>query len=254
MHPLNKHTWWQHLDPNPQPLLRQIWIPIGVPGHDGAKKETRQALLDARFGADCWRISYYVRGRIVSKSEAIREYEQSYRLHLHQHPEMVDFLVTTCGNVYDDNVSNVYDQSYEQPHTHLNHYQDIAVRRVIAELVEDVTWPGVSETPVETVALTDLNDGQEHSLPRARGFRGSYLLQLREPDTPGFFLNPAVVPVHDPSLIISSPLLTSEWYLAEGCQHLSVEAFWQMSKVIEVRYDKFLALGPTRNDPLDGLD
>ena len=43
------------------------------------------------------------------------------------------------------------------------------------------------------------------------------------------------------------------WFLEEGCSHLSVEAFWQMSKVIEVRYDRFLALGDHRATPLDGL-
>jgi hypothetical protein len=35
--------------------------------------------------------------------------------------------------------------------------------------------------------------------------------------------------------------------------YLSVEAFWQMSKVVEVRYDRFLALGPGRSEPLAGL-
>ena len=58
--------------------------------------------------------------------------------------------------------------------------------------------------------------------------------------SPGYVLNPAVVPVHDPALITTLPG-RDEWYHLEGCAHLSVEAFWQMSKVIEVRYDRFLA-------------
>ena len=33
----------------------------------------------------------------------------------------------------------------------------------------------------------------------------------------------------------------------------SVEAFWQSSKVVVVRYDRFLALGAGRAAPLDGL-
>lgn len=249
---MNKHNWWQHIEaPLPEPL-KKIWIPVGLPGHAGDKKATWRQFLDHRFGAGCWRISHYVRGRIVSKAEAIREYEQSYRIYLQTHPDAVNFLTTVCGNVYDDNVTNVYDHAYDQPHTHLNHYQDISVRRVIAELVDDATWPAVTDTPVEDVDLIDLNDGQTHRVPRAKGFRGKYLLQLREPDTPGFFLNPAVVPVHDPALIITLPG-TRDWYLAEGCGHLSVEAFWQMSKVIEVRYDKFLELGEQRFEPLGGL-
>ena len=91
-----------------------------------------------------------------------------------------------------------------------------------------------------------------HTVPRARGFGGRYLLQIREPDSPGFMLSPAVVPVHDPALISSLPSRI-EWYHSEGSGHLSVEAFWQSSKVVEVRYDRFLESGADRAQPLAGL-
>ena len=65
-------------------------------------------------------------------------------------------------------------------------------------------------------------------------------------------LNPAVVPVHDPALITTAPR-AHRVVPPEGCGHLSVEAFWQMSKVVEVRYDRFLALGDDRADPLADL-
>ncbi|MCG3209068.1 MAG: hypothetical protein FOGNACKC_02687 [Anaerolineae bacterium] len=249
---MDEHIWWQHLAEPARAGLRQIWIPVGVPGHTGERKVDWETWLNRRFGAGGWRISYYVRGRIVSKAEAIIEYEQSYRVHLHTHPDLVRFLVTTCGNVYDDNPTNVFDHSYEQPHTRLNHYQDIAVRRVIAELVDDPTWPDVTDTPAAEADLIDLNNGQLHRAPRARGFRGDYLMQIRGPESPGFFLNPAVVPVHDPTLLTALPGMR-DWYLHEGCAHLSVEAFWQMSKVIEVRYDAFLQLKEQRLQPLAGL-
>ncbi len=250
---MDRNNWWQQLPTTTQALLAQIWIPVGSPGYAGPQKQSWQQLLDQRFGPGAWRMSHYVRGRIVAKQEALREYEQSYRLYLQRQPALVEFLVTTCGNVYDDQVANVYDQNYEQPHTRSNHYQDIAVRRVIAELVDDVTWPQVTETPTEECDLIDLNDGQVQCLPRARGFRGQHLLQIREPDSPGFMLSPAVVPVHDPALVITHPHMDG-WYLHEGCQHLSVEAFWQMSKVVEVRYDRFLALQGSRQQPLLGLE
>jgi hypothetical protein len=246
---VNKNNWWQHLPPNKAKPLTEIWVPIGLPGFAGIEKAERREKLDQRFLPDGWRMAHVVRGQIVSKLEALKEYEAAYRHFLRANPPLVQFLTTTCGNVYDDNVTNVYDDEYEQPHTAMNHYQDISVRRVISELVDDSEWVDVMETDVEEAELTDLTDGQTHLVPRARGFRGSYLLQIREPISPGFFLNPAVVPIHDPTLITTLPN-RQEWYHQEGCAHLSVEAFWQMSKVIEVRYDRFLALGDERMKPL----
>jgi hypothetical protein len=249
---MDRTDWWRQLDPPSIAPLADIWIPVGSPGFSGAAKPARRALLDERFGEDGWRYAHVVRGRVVPVAEAIAEYEASYRQFLRDRPALVRFLVSVCGNVYDFDVSNVADDAYEQPETEMNHYQDISVRRVIAELVDDPDWPDVTETPELTVELIDLGDGVRNAVPRARGFRGRYLMQIREPDSPGYMLSPAVVPIHDPALITTLPTRT-EWYHAEGCGHLSVEAFWQMSKVIEVRYDRFLELGVSRAEPLAGL-
>jgi len=250
---MNRDNWHQSINPELQAHLNRLWVPVGTPGFAGSQKRSRKEAMDERFGPDGWRIGHYVRGEIVPQSVAIREYEESYRVYLRQRPALVDWLINTAGNVYDDNVTNVFDDDYKQPHTQMNHYQDISVRRVIAELVDDPDWPQVNATPVEELDLVDLKDGQVHRSPRANGFRGAYLVQIREPDSPGFPLNPAVVPVHDPALIITDPRRERGWYLTEGCGHLSVEAFWQMSKVIEVRYDRFLALGAARVNPLEGI-
>lgn len=239
-------------DPDTAVLLAEVWIPVGAPGFSGASKAARRAVLDARFGPDGWRWAHVVRGRVVPFADAIAEYEQAYRQYLSDRPALVEYLVTHCGNVYDFAPANVHDDDYVQPHTEMNHYQDISVRRIIAELVDDPAWPGVTDTPTETVALTDLGSGAVHHLPRARGFRGDGLLEIRDPLSPGYCLNPAVVPAHDPNLLAALPGRT-EWYHAEGCGHLSIEAFWQASKVVEVRYDRFLAFGPGRANPLDGL-
>lgn len=249
---MDRTDWWTHLAPDTAAELADLWIPVGVPGFAGAGKARWRDVLDGRFGADGWRVAHVVRGRIVPKAEAIAEYEAAYRVYLRARPALVRFLTGVCGNVYDDQVANVFDADYEQPHTAMNHYQDIAVRRVVSELVDDPAWPAVVDTPAEEVELRDLGSGVVHRVPRARGFRGEYLLQIREPDSPGYVLNPAVVPVHDPALIAAVPGRT-EWYHAEGCGHLSVEAFWQGSKVIEVRYDRFLAAGDARLDALAGI-
>ena len=243
---------WAGVDASALAGLAEVWIPVGVPGYAGESKARWQAILDERFGADGWRLSHVVRGAVVSRAGAIVEYEAAYRAFLQARPALVAFLTEVCGNVYDDNITNVHDADYDQPHTAMNHYQDISVRRVIAELVDDPAWLSVTDTDTDPTDLVDLGTGETHHLPRARGFRGDRLLQIRDPLSPGYVLNPAVVPVHDPALITSLPART-DWYHAEGCAHLSVEAFWQMSKVVEVRYDRFLALGDDRSDPLAGL-
>ena len=245
-------SWVALLPAETAERMSKIWIPVGLPGFSGAEKARWNALLTERFGTDGWRISHVVRGEIVPRAVAILEYEEAYRRYLHDRPELVNFLVEACGNVYDDNPTNVYDNDYEQPHTAMNHYQDISVRRVIAELVDDPAWPTVTATPVETVELLDLGTGERVTAPRASGFRGDGLLQIRDPLSPGYLLNPAVVPAHDPALITTIPG-RREWYDDEGCGHLSIEAFWQSSKVVEVRLDRFLASGDDRSAPLAGL-
>ena len=249
---MDRTDWWRWLAPGARSALEEVWIAVGSPGFAGDAKDRWRSVLDARFGADGWRIAHVVRGEIVPASVAIREYEASYRRYLRDRPALVRFLVETCGNVYDYAVENVLDGDYDQPNTPMNHYQDISVRRVIGELVDDADWPEVTDTPAETVDLVDLGTGEVHRVARARGMRGRHLLQIREPDSPGFMLSPAVVPAHDPTLLATRPEGLG-WYHAEGVGHLSVEAFWQMSKVIEVRYDRFLELGDARLAPLAGL-
>jgi hypothetical protein len=249
---MDRTDWWRRIEPELARPLEEIWLPVGLPGFAGPEKRPWKALLDERFDWDGWRFGHIVRGQVVPVSVAILEYESSYRRYLRDRPAIVRFLATVCGNVYDFDVGNVKEDEYDQPDTEMNHYQDISVRKVMAELVDDPDWPDVTETPVETVGLVDLGTGERHVVPRARGFRGDHLLQIRDPLSPGYVLNPAVVPAHDPTLITSLPNRT-DWYHTEGCGHLSVEAFWQMSKVVEVRLDRFLELGDQRVEPLAGL-
>jgi hypothetical protein len=249
---MDRSDWWTTLALGAASLLAETWIPVGLPGFAGDTKQRRRELLDGRFGADGWRYAWVVRGRLVGFAEAIAEYEAAYRVYLRDRPALVRFLVEECGNVYDDRPENVFEPDYDQPDTVQNHYQDISVRRVISELVDDPEWPWVTDTPAEEADLVDWGTGLVHRCPRARGFRGDGLLQVREPTSPGYVLNPAVVPVHDPALVAPLPARL-EWYHREGCGHLSVEAFWQTAKVVEVRYDRFLALGDDRPEPLAAL-
>jgi hypothetical protein len=245
----DRTDWWTSLAPSAAANLAAVWVPVGLPGFAGRDKADRASRLDQRFGPEGWRLGHVVRGAVVPPSTAILEYEQAYRVFLTERRPLVAFLAEACGNVYDEAVENVWSNEYDQPETPSNHYQDVAVRRVIAELADDPAWPEVTPTEPGDVDLVDFGTGRTERVPRAYGFRGSGLLQIREPDSPGYMLSPAVVPVHDPDLITTLPS-RQEWYHAEGIGHLSVEAFWQMSKVVEVRYDRFLASGARRLDPL----
>jgi hypothetical protein len=249
---MDRTDWWRAIDAEQAGRLGEVWIPVGVPGFAGEVKGRWRATLDDRFGPEGWRFAHIVRGVVVPTSVAILEYEASYRRYLRDRPALVRFLVETCGNVYNYAIENVHDDDYDQPRTPMNHYQDISVRRVIAELVDDPGWPDVIDTATEDVELIDLGTGASLTVPRARGFRGRHLLQIREPDSPGYLLSPAVVPAHDPVLLTTLPGRVA-WYHAAGSAHLSVEAFWQTSKIIEVRYDRFLELGPARTQALADL-
>ena len=72
-------NWWQELEPEQADLLKEVWIPVGVPGYAGLAKAQWREVLDGRFGPPNWRIQYIVRGKSVPFREAILEYEAAYR-------------------------------------------------------------------------------------------------------------------------------------------------------------------------------
>ena len=118
---VDRSNWWTALPDGAVANLAEVWIPVGLPGFAGDAKGQRQAVLDARFGADGWRLGHVVRGRIVSQAEAILEYEAAYRAFLLANRPLVAFLAEHCGNVYDNAVENVFDDAYDQPHRSSNH-------------------------------------------------------------------------------------------------------------------------------------
>ena len=123
---------------------------------------------------------------------------------------------------------------------------------MIAELVDDPAWPEVTATEPGDVELLDLGTGRRERVPRAAR-------DARRGPAPDPRAGLARVPAESrrrarprPGADHDTFRTGIEWYHLEGCGHLSVEAFWQMSKVVEVRYDRFLASGAHRADPLAG--
>ena len=134
----------------------------------------------------------------------------------------------------------------------MNHYQDISVRRVIAELVDDPAWPDVVTTPDAARRPRRPRDGRDATASRGRAASAATACSRSASRTsPGYCSTRPSSRSTTRRLITSLPART-DWYHAEGCGHLSVEAFWQMSKVVEVRYDRFLALGDAPRRPARG--
>ena len=147
-------------------------------------------------------------------------------------------------------VENVLTTTTTSRDTPSNHYQDISVRRVMAELAGDEAWPEVTPTEPGDADLLDFGTGRtrigcrEPTASEAAACSRSASRTRRGSCSAPRSCRSTTRPDHDP------PGRGASGTTWRASAHLSVEAFWQMSKVVEVRYDRFLALGPGRADPL----
>jgi hypothetical protein len=154
------------------------------------------ALLDEKFGWDGWLRGHTYGKALLTKSQALKLYEQSYFHFLKRNPGLLDWLSSTASEVYDNDVSNVSSgMDYDIQETEAAHYQDIAVRRALHRL--------------------------------GRRFQGDHLLQIRGVESEGYRLNPGQVPFLKPDLIHSTD--EKQWY-----EKGSIEDFYQSNKVVVV--------------------
>lgn len=218
-----------------------VWIFVGVLGYSGLVKAQCQDLFDVCFGVDGWWYVYVVRGEVVLFVVAIVEYEEVYCWFFWVCFVLVVFLVVECGNVYDYEVVNVFDDDYVQFGLIVNYYQDVVVCRVVVEFVDDLVWFDVMDIGTVEVDFVDVGMGETYRVLRVCGFRGGLLLQICEFMLFGYCFNLVVVFVHDFVFIIIM-LGDHSWFYDEGCVYLLIEVFWQMLKVVEVCYDRFLVL------------
>lgn len=213
-------------------MLDEIWLPIGFPGYFGARKKQIFSSLDRLIGKEFWRLSHVVNGKIIEKESAIYEYENSYRNYLVEHPALLEHLVHEYGNFYDFDLNNVYNDNYWDTENTRNHFHDIAIRKVIREIY------GLRHAESKSCSLFDITSGRYQRSLRSPGLLGNKLLQIRGPKSPGFFLSPSVIPFHSPGWIVNNPL-SSSWYNREGCGVYSIESFWQSTKILMIRFDKY---------------
>ena len=182
----------------------QEWLIIlGELGFFGKGKKAVFSQLDQRFGEGNWKQRWYIDGKIEDKTGAIQHYEDAYFHFLQGTPNVLDWLVRTASEVYDNAPSNVNSGlDYAVQECEATHLQDIAVRRVLRRL--------------------------------GKQFNGDHLVQIRGHESEGYALNPGQVPFHKPGLIIPSSLKHAWW------NGDSVEAFYQHNKALLVKPDAFL--------------
>ena len=232
--------------------LAETWIPVGTPGFagDGEAPLARAAR---------WALRERTGGGIATSSaagscrsrEAILEYEASYRQYLRDRPALVRF-------------SSSVRQRLRRPG------RERPRRRVRPAAHGAEPLPGHRRPPGDRGAgrRPRVAVGPRHAAGRGRPGR------RRDGTDPPRAARPRV-PGRAPAARSGSPTRRATRSARrssrpttppardgpggrrvvprEGCGHLSVEAFWQSSKVIEVRYDRFLALGERRASPLAGL-
>jgi hypothetical protein len=176
------------------------------PGYVGSRRNEVWAERDSKYGKANWRSVWLVDGNLLEYEEVCRLYEEAYFEYFKRRPELLECLLETASDVYDDDPSNVEaGLDYSKQGTVRTHIQDIAIRNCVERF------------------------GSE--------FKGETLLQIRdrEGEHPlSLALSPGQVPFHKPELL-SNPdnlreIRTKAWWLPS-----SVEDFYQRAKRLAVR-------------------
>lgn len=151
---------------------------------------------------ECWQVGEH----ILDFDEAVMLYDDAYWVHLKDNPDILQW-VTSFGECYDSDPSNIACGLEHDPQATPRHIQDISVRK----------------------ALVRLGIYFKQYIGSFHGFYSeSQLLHIRGPKTNGFALMPGNVNFHLPNLILQErPRNMPDW-IKPG----SIEAFWQSNKVI----------------------
>ena len=183
------------------------WKTIERPGHIGDKRYATHYDWNRKYGEGKWKLAWQWGNSVIEESEALQLYEDGYYEFLRSRKDILDWLVSTASDVYDDNESNVNSKfDYKIQETLGNHLQDIAVRRSVMRL--------------------------------GREFKGNHLMQIRGKKSEGGILVPYMVPFHLPQMIIPGELINyagqGSWWLHYGLKN-SIEEFYQQNKILQVK-------------------
>ena len=157
-------NWWTALGRRTPPTTsREVWIPVGLPGFSGDTSSGGRPCStsgSAPTAGGSGTSSAAGSCRRPSRSSSTRRRTGGSSATARPSSGSSSRSAATSTTTGVENVDEPDD--YDQPDTVPNHYQDISVRRVIAELVDDPDWPDVVETR--------RRDGR-HGRPRAPASR-----------------------------------------------------------------------------------
>ncbi|MFC1762205.1 hypothetical protein ACFL6U_08995 [Planctomycetota bacterium] len=177
------------------------WITLYRPGYLGKTKQSEDNKREHQYGCDNWRTAFAWGNQVITYNTALQLYEDGYLEHFKRHPDILEWLLSTAANVYDNSDSNILSGvDYSIQETNSTHLQDIAIRRCVLRL--------------------------------GREFTGDHLVEIRDHESEGFRLNPGQIPFHIPEMIVQ-PEPKGWWKLG------SIESFWQSNKVFQVRERTF---------------
>ena len=177
------------------------WKQIGRPGYFGKKKEEFVSEYNRKYGKGNWTLRWIADGYQMDYLASCRfHYEYSYFTYLLMRPEIVD-SISLYENVIDNAASNIESRlDYSIQESESTHIQDIAIRNCL------------------------------HLLGRNfLGLSQERFLVIRGKSSSGAFLNPGVIPFHNPALIEDQSLCPA-W-----AERGSVEDFWQSNKWLVVK-------------------
>lgn len=178
---------------------------VSRPGYFGKRRTEITLQLDHDYPGwqECWQIG----NLIFNFEEAVMLYDDAYWYHLRANPDLM-IWVTSFGECYDSDRSNIACGITHDPHVSPRHIQDVSVRRALLRL-------GVYFKQYL---------GKDHTL-----YQEKQLLHIRGPESNGYCLMPGNIKFHLPHLIEKN--IKSE-NMPNWIKPNTVEAFWQANKVI----------------------
>ncbi len=196
---LQRHLRLDAVPGTPRPVDVASLVPL--PGEDfvcvarcGAWKDARiRKEFDARFGAGNWRTGYTWGGLTLDVRSGIQVYEDGYYHALRADPGLLEWVLTH-RDVYDTSPTNVHsycDYSIQEVEGAGQHWQDVAIRRVLRRLG---LW-----------------------------FRGEGLLEIRGHTSAGYRLNPGQLPFHRPDLLVQPRQYG--WWQPDSIEEFSIGNF-----------------------------